>query len=236
MEHIGRWAHFILFFSLITPGLLAQTGSDSINQATTAYEAGSFNNAFSIISAGVSEINEDEGLRRAAAHALTGISIREFDKRNYRNAYAGFHKSLLLSATDTLATKYFVSMRMEMDITSLANADDIAPVIAREIAPVLVLAPAPSLSPLSAVESSPAATEDASLWLPPLAVEVGLLDSSMGTTSSSATLGKTLWFIIITSIGFVVLCSFAIILRVVHSRHLHRKDSHRPNAKSIKRG
>jgi HD-GYP domain-containing protein (c-di-GMP phosphodiesterase class II) len=112
----------ILFFSFgIAFSLFAQTGKESIAQALAAYETDSYEKAFSLISGGVSETGSEASLKKAAAEALSSICEREYEAKNYKNAYEGFRKALKYDPTNTKATQYFLKIRKERDVTKLQN-------------------------------------------------------------------------------------------------------------------
>jgi putative nucleotidyltransferase with HDIG domain len=100
---------------------MAQTGRDALAKALELYQQESFEKAFAAISEAIPESSKDTALKSAAANTLTDISIREYDAKNWKNAYEGFRKALKYAPTNARASQYYLKIRKERDVTKLAN-------------------------------------------------------------------------------------------------------------------
>jgi HD-GYP domain-containing protein (c-di-GMP phosphodiesterase class II) len=109
-----------LVFVFLAAGLPGQ-GMEAVKDAERVYAEESFEKAFAIIVAAVPEDTKDRELRIAAAEVLSGISLKEYFAKNLKNAYDGFRKSLKYDSTNSIATQYFLKIRRENDVSSLAN-------------------------------------------------------------------------------------------------------------------
>jgi putative nucleotidyltransferase with HDIG domain len=106
---------------LAAGSLFAQSGQDALAKALELYEQESFEKAFAAISEAVPETSRDAALKSAAANTLTDISIKEYDAKNWKNAYEGFRKALKYAPTNTRASQYYLKIRKERDVNKLVN-------------------------------------------------------------------------------------------------------------------
>jgi len=113
---------FVVFFSFaVTAAAFGQAPDAIIDKARTSYQTDSFEKALAIISDGIPETVTDTGAKQRAAEFLSGIGVQEYGIRNFKNAYDSFRKALKFDPTNAQATSYFIRMRREMNVTSLAN-------------------------------------------------------------------------------------------------------------------
>ena len=112
---------FLSIFFLAAVAVFAQNGQDALAKALELYEKDSFEKAFAAISEAVPETSKDTALKSAAANTLTDISIKEYDAKNWKNAYEGFRKALKYAPTNTRASQYYLKIRKERDVTKLVN-------------------------------------------------------------------------------------------------------------------
>ncbi len=111
----------VTILALAIMAVFAQTGQDTIARAWELYEKDSFQKAFAAISEAVPESSKDVTLKSAIADALTDISMREYEARNWKNAYEGFRKALKYAPTNARATRYYLKIRKERNAAKLDN-------------------------------------------------------------------------------------------------------------------
>lgn len=106
----------LLAFLMLVPQLWSQDVSATIAQAKTlVQEKNDYASAEGLLNGASSQD------ARATSDAFTEIGILEYNRRNYRNAYAAFRAAIRLQATNQTATQYYLRMRREMDVNNLKN-------------------------------------------------------------------------------------------------------------------
>jgi len=99
-------------------GLASETIDDLNAQAKNHYAQGQFDQAMKTLAEGGAGRAE---LAAPASSALTDLGIAEFDRRNFKNAYAAFRQALKLNPANQTATQYFLRIRRDMDVNNLKN-------------------------------------------------------------------------------------------------------------------
>jgi len=160
-----RNAILSILFAASAAGAFSQSSGDLHSRALEAYEKESFEKAFALVSESVPEDSKNAALKKQASDALTAVSVREHDERNYKNAYDGFRKALKYDPSNARATQYFLKMRKEMNTANLRNegsprtAAAPAPAAPPPAAAVAPTAAAPAPAPASGTAGAPAAPE-----------------------------------------------------------------------------
>jgi HD-GYP domain-containing protein (c-di-GMP phosphodiesterase class II) len=118
---VRKRAFIVIILVAAAVAAAAQTGRDALAKALVLYEQESFDKAFALITEAVPESSTDSALKSAAADTLTDIAVKEYDAKNWKNAYDGFRKALKYAPTNARASQYFLKIRKERDVTKLAN-------------------------------------------------------------------------------------------------------------------
>jgi HD-GYP domain-containing protein (c-di-GMP phosphodiesterase class II) len=90
-------------------------------QAKGKYAEGSFQEAFDLLAMASSIHSGNAEAKKTIARAYADIGVREFDSRNFRNAFECFKTAVKLNPTDQLASQYFWRMKKEFDVANLKN-------------------------------------------------------------------------------------------------------------------
>jgi HD-GYP domain-containing protein (c-di-GMP phosphodiesterase class II) len=94
---------------------------EMIERAKGKYAEGSFQEAFDLLATASSMHSGSAEIKKTIAQAYTDIGVKEFDNRNFKNAFECFKTAVKLNPTDQLASQYFWRMKKEFDVTALKN-------------------------------------------------------------------------------------------------------------------
>jgi HD-GYP domain-containing protein (c-di-GMP phosphodiesterase class II) len=97
------------------------TAAQMTDQAKGKYAEGSFQEAFDLLAMASSIHSGNAEAKKTIARAYADIGVREFDSRNFRNAFECFKTAVKLNPTDQLASQYFWRMKKEFDVANLKN-------------------------------------------------------------------------------------------------------------------
>jgi len=116
-----NWAIFFIVLLSLAPSAFAQDYDATIDSARVAYREVSFEKAYTTIVEGIPETVADAKVKQRTGGFLSEIGVEEYGIRNFKNAYDSFRKALKYDPTNAQATSYFLRMRREMNVASLAN-------------------------------------------------------------------------------------------------------------------
>jgi HD-GYP domain-containing protein (c-di-GMP phosphodiesterase class II) len=121
-----RIALHLVFALILCPFLGATvaysaTADEMAEKAKGKYAEGSFKDAFDLLAMASSAHSGSAEGKKRIAQAYTDIGVKEFDSRNFKNAYECFKTAVKLNPTDQLASQYFWRMKKEFDVTGLKN-------------------------------------------------------------------------------------------------------------------
>ncbi|MGQ9615521.1 MAG: HD domain-containing phosphohydrolase [Spirochaetota bacterium] len=113
----------IILIPIILAGAFLQAASleEMLSQAKAKYNEGSFKESMDIFELATSAYQKDVEAKKAIAEAYTEIGVREYDNRNFKNAYECFRAALKLAPTNQVASQYFWKMKKEFDVNNLKN-------------------------------------------------------------------------------------------------------------------
>jgi hypothetical protein len=98
----------------------AQTAAEIVDLARSHYASGNYRLAFDTVANGISE-SADSASRMLASNFMAEIGVSEYNRRNFKNAYESFRKSLKYSPTNSVAASYYQKIKKEMDVNALRN-------------------------------------------------------------------------------------------------------------------
>jgi HD-GYP domain-containing protein (c-di-GMP phosphodiesterase class II) len=109
----------LLFLAAL--GLPADTLDDLVSQARGKYAQGQTKEALSLLGVALATSPISAAEKQTLGGAYTDIGVREYDRRNFKNAYDCFRNAVKLAPTNQVASKYFWQMKREMNVESLKN-------------------------------------------------------------------------------------------------------------------
>lgn len=104
----------LVLFTALAP-VFSQTTDELVSEARALVAANKYVEA----DAKLAQLPAAEA--KVVSEAYTEFGVTEFNRRNFRNAYAAFRSALKLQATNQIATQYYLRMRREMDVANLKN-------------------------------------------------------------------------------------------------------------------
>lgn len=113
-----------LTLCVLQAAIFAQAAEDPVAAARALYAKGAFGEAFALIDKAVPDASHDTKLKTDASAFLSDVAVSEYGMRNFKNAYDAVRKAIKLSATNSVATQYYVKIRGEMDVTALKNENE----------------------------------------------------------------------------------------------------------------
>jgi putative nucleotidyltransferase with HDIG domain len=123
-----------LLIVLAAVGVQAATLDELVAQAKTKYPQGNEREALDLLGIASQSAPSTAAGKKAIADAYTSIGVREYDRRNFKNAYECFRSAVKIAPTNQVASEYFWRMKSEMNVDSLANEADAAEKAAAEAA------------------------------------------------------------------------------------------------------
>ncbi|PKL16744.1 MAG: hypothetical protein CVV49_14590 [Spirochaetae bacterium HGW-Spirochaetae-5] len=113
---------YIVSLLIFIPILLfAATAEESIQQAKIKYAAGNSTEAISILDGVVKENPSNFQAKRILADICVDTGEREYDNRNFKNAYEYFKKAVKILPTHPIATERYWKMKSDFDVANLKN-------------------------------------------------------------------------------------------------------------------
>ncbi len=113
----------LLFSILIFYGtiIFAATPDESIQQAKVKYAAGNPSEAIAILENVVKENPSNLQAKRIFADICVDTGEKEYDNRNFKNAYEYFKKAVKVLPTHPIATERYWKMKSDFDVSNLKN-------------------------------------------------------------------------------------------------------------------
>ena len=109
---------------LIALGVSAAGLDDLIKQAGSEYAKGNATASLATLGIALSTNPTASAAKRSLSDAYTEIGVKEYDRKNYKNAFECFKNAVKLYPSNQLATKYFWKMKGEMNVDALRNEAD----------------------------------------------------------------------------------------------------------------
>jgi HD-GYP domain-containing protein (c-di-GMP phosphodiesterase class II) len=106
---------------LIALGTSAAGLDDLIKKAGGEYARGNAPDALATLGTALSTNPTAVDARRSLSDAYTEIGVKEYDRKNFKNAFECFKNAVKLYPSNQLATKYFWKMKGEMNVEKLGN-------------------------------------------------------------------------------------------------------------------
>lgn len=106
---------------LCWPLLYAATPDELISQAKAKYATGNSAEAITILDGVVKDNPSSLPAKRVLADILVDTGEKEYDARNFRNAYENFKKAVKLLPTHPIATERYWKMKNDFDVNNLKN-------------------------------------------------------------------------------------------------------------------
>jgi putative nucleotidyltransferase with HDIG domain len=115
-----------LLIVLSAVGVQAATFDEQVAQAKAKYSQGNEREAIDLLGIASESAPSTAAAKKTLADAYTSIGVREYDRRNFKNAYECFRSAVKLAPTNQVASEYFWRMKSEMNVDNLANEADVA--------------------------------------------------------------------------------------------------------------
>ncbi len=138
--------YLLIILILMIPALITAASLDEmLSQAKAKYTGGSFKEAMDVLGLAATAYQKDVEAKKSIADVYTEIGIKEYDNRNFKNAYDCFRTAVKLAPTNQVASQYFWKMKKEFDINNLKNEGV-------QAAPAPAPAPSPQVAAVEKVE------------------------------------------------------------------------------------
>lgn len=113
---------YILSLLIFIPiSLLSATVDESIQQAKTKYAAGNPSEAITILDGVIKLDPSNLHAKRVLADICVDTGEKEYDIRNFKNAYEYFKKAVKILPTHPIATERYWKMKNDFDVNNLKN-------------------------------------------------------------------------------------------------------------------
>jgi putative nucleotidyltransferase with HDIG domain len=109
---------------LIALGVSAAGLDDLIKQAGGEYGRGNVAGALAMLGTALATNPTATAAKRSLSDAYAEIGVKEYDRKNNKNAFECFKNAVKLYPSNQLATKYFWKMKGEMNVETLRNEAD----------------------------------------------------------------------------------------------------------------
>jgi len=114
--------NFLFILAIVSSiSLSAATVDESIQQAKAKYAAGNSGEAISILTGVVNDNPGNQQAKRMLADICVDTGEREYDNRNFKNAYDYFKKAVKVLPTHPIATERYWKMKSDFDVNNLRN-------------------------------------------------------------------------------------------------------------------
>ncbi len=113
----------LLGFLFILPALALPAAplEELMSQAQTEYARGNLTEGVRLLGLALATNPTAAAQKNALADAYAEIGVKEYDRRNFKNAYECFKNAVKLAPTNQTASRYFWKMRNESDVEKLRN-------------------------------------------------------------------------------------------------------------------
>jgi putative nucleotidyltransferase with HDIG domain len=102
----------------------ADSLGDLIKQALAENARGNATEALRVLGIAYATNPATAAAKRSLADAYAEVGVKEYDRRNFKNAYDCFKNAVKLSPTNQTASQYFWKMKNETDVDKLRNEGD----------------------------------------------------------------------------------------------------------------
>jgi len=114
-------AVILLLLVFMASGAHAATVEEMILQAKAKYAQGQTQEALGILGTAMASNPSAADTKRSLADAYVDLGTKEYERKNYKNAYECFRNALKLSPGNPVASQYFWKMKSELDVNALKN-------------------------------------------------------------------------------------------------------------------
>lgn len=182
-----------LLILLAAVGAQAATLDELVTQAKTKYSQGDEREALDLLGVASQSAPSTLAAKKTLADAYTSIGVREYDRRNFKNAYECFRSAVKIAPTNQVASEYFWRMKSEMNVDTLANEADAAEKTAAQGAATAAAASSAGTPAVGAGQGAPTGTgaQAAPAQTPDLAVYAKALEKVASAEQELETLKKT---------------------------------------------
>jgi tetratricopeptide (TPR) repeat protein len=112
---------YIIILMFIPMMLFAATVDESIQQAKAKYAAGNPSEAITILDGVIKTDPSNLHAKRVLADICVDTGEKEYDIRNFKNAYEYFKKAVKILPTHPIATERYWKMKNDFDVNNLKN-------------------------------------------------------------------------------------------------------------------